>query len=183
LKIEKKVVEQFKAGNEMAFELIFHRSKGKLKGFLKKVLPRGEDEESLMQEVYVSLWMNRRSIETDRNLETYLFSIARNRVIDVMRKRFHQQQYLENLYKQLNDEPDNSLDTLAIVEYAELEKQIFSLIEALPEKRKLIFKLNKLEGLSYKEIAQRLNISENTVDTQIRSALSFLRQRTTHLTP
>jgi RNA polymerase sigma-70 factor (ECF subfamily) len=159
----------------MAFELIFHQTKGKLKGFLKKVLPYGEDEESILQEVYLNLWSGRKTIKPDKNFESYLFAIVRNRVIDVMRKRLHKQQYLEELYIQLKEGHENSLDTLAVVEYSELEKNIFDLIAKLPEKRQRIFKLNRIEGLTYKEIARKLNVSENTVDLQIRSALSFLR--------
>lgn len=175
LNIEKELVKQFKAGNEMAFELIFHRTKGKLMGFLKKVLPVGEDEESVMQEIYLKLWSKRTTVETDKNFEIFLFTLARNMVIDVMRKRLSKQKYLENLYSQLKEEQINSMDTLAAVEYSELEQKIFELINKLPEKRQEIFKLNRIEGLTYKEIAAKLDISENTVDTQIRKALSFLR--------
>jgi len=180
LKIGQELVEQFKLGNEMAFELIFHSSKGKLKGFLKKVLPGDEDEESVLQEVYLKLWSNRKSIKADKNFETYLFAIARNMVIDIMRKRLHKQKYLEDLYCQLKEGHENSLDTLAILEYSELEKKVLELIEKLPGKRQVIFKLNKLEGLTYKEIAVRLNISENTVDSQMRKSLAFLRGEMKH---
>ncbi|MDR1558041.1 MAG: RNA polymerase sigma-70 factor [Tannerellaceae bacterium] len=180
LNIEKELVEQFISGNEMAFELIFHQTKGKLKGFLKKMLPYGEDEESILQEIYLNLWASRKSINADKNFESYLFAIVRNMVTDVMRKRLHKQKHLEELYSQLKEEHENSLDTLAMVEYSELEKKIFELIEKLPEKRQLIFKLNRIDGLTYKEIARKLNVSENTVDLQIRSALSFLRNEMNH---
>lgn len=176
LNIELELVEQFKSGNEKAFELIFHRSKGKLKGFLNKVLPCGEDTESVLQEIYLKLWFSKKFIKKDKNFETYLFAIARNMVIDVMRKRLHKQKYLEILYHQLKESNDNSLNTLAKVEYSELEKKIFELIEKLPEKRQIIFKLSRINGLTYKEISKKLNISENTVDTQMRKALVFLRE-------
>jgi len=175
LTIEKELLEKFRLGNELAFELIFHRSKGKLKGFLIKVLPRDEDVESILQEIYLKLWYGRKSIDTDKNFETYLFAIARNMVIDVMRKRFHKQKYLEDLYYKLKQESVNNLDALAAVEYSELERRILELIEKLPKKRQIIFKLNRIDGLTYKEIAKKLNISENTVDTQMRNALVFLR--------
>ena len=180
LNIEQELVEQFKLGNEMAFELIFHRTKGKLKGFLIKVLPCGEDDESILQEVYLKLWSNRKGIKADRNLETYLFAIARNMVVDVMRKRFHKQKYLEDLFCRLKEGYKDSLDTLAKVEYSELEKKVFELIEKLPEKRQLIFKLNRMEGLTYNGIAARLNISENTVDSQMRKPLFSLRAEIKH---
>lgn len=180
LNIEKDVVSLFISGSEKACEIIFHRTKGKLKGFLKKVLPKDEDEESIMQDVYLKLWSTRRFIQPDRNFETYLFAIARNLVIDVMRKRLHKQKYLENLCRQLNEGQKNSLDTKTIVEYSELEKKIIDLIDQLPEKRRAIFKLNRLEGLTYKEIAEKLNISENTVDSQMRKALAYFHLEMEH---
>ena len=180
LNTDKEIVELFKSGSELAFELIFHRTKGKLKGFLNKVLPTGEDLESVLQDIYLKLWSNRKSINTDKNFETYLFAIARNRVIDVMRKRLHKQKYLEELYVEMKKQSENSLDTLAKVEYSELEMKIFELIGQLPEKRQEIFKLNRIDGLTYKEIAAKLHISENTVDSQIRKALGFLRTEMKH---
>jgi RNA polymerase sigma-70 factor (ECF subfamily) len=178
--IEHELVEQFGAGNEMAFELIFHRTKGKLKGFLLKVLPSGEDAESILQEIYLKLWSNRKAIKTDKNFESYLYAIARNMVVDVMRKRLHRQKYLEELYCHLKESDENCFDTLANVEYSELEAKIFELIEKLPEKRQIIFRLNKIDGRTYKEIANRLNISENTVDSQMRQSLAFLRTEMKH---
>lgn len=180
LVIEKELVDSLRLGNEMAFELIFHRSKGKLMGFLKKVLPQDEDEESILQEIYLKLWSGRKSIKADKNFETYLFAIARNMVVDVMRKRFHKQKYLEELYNQLKAGSKNNMDTLVHIEYSELERKIFELIEQLPEQRQIIFKLNRIDGLTYKEIAEKLEISENTVDSQIRKALTFLRTEMKH---
>jgi RNA polymerase sigma-70 factor (ECF subfamily) len=173
LNIEKELIEQFVSGDDRAFELIFDRSKGRLKGFLRKVLPGGEDEESVLQEIYLKLWTTRIFIQPDKNFEAYFFSIARNLVIDVMRKRLHRQKYLEDLYRQLKENQKNGLDTCAAVEYSELERKIFSLMQQLPEKRREIFRLNRIEGLTYREIALKLNISENTVDSQIRKALAF----------
>jgi len=180
-KIEEELVRQFISGSEKACELIFHQTKGKLKGFLIKVLPKDEDAESVMQDVYLKLWSTRELIQPDRNFETYLFAITRNLVIDIMRKRLHKQRYLEDLYLQLKEGQKNSLDTSYILEYSELERRIIELIDRLPEKRREIFKLNRLEGLTYKEIAEELNISENTVDTQMRKALTYFHIEMEHL--
>ena len=179
--IEHELVSRLKAGDELAFELIFHRTKGKLKGFLKKTLPYDEDAESVMQEIYLKLWLNRKSVKTEKKFETYLYAITRNMVIDILRKRLQRNNYLEELYSQLNGREENSLDTLATVEYSELENKIFDLIEQLPERRQLIFRLNRLEGNTYKQIAEKLGISENTVDTQMRQALAFLKTELKHI--
>lgn len=180
LNLEKELVEKLRHGNEMAFEVIFHRSKGKLKGFLLNVLPVEEDVESIIQEIYIKIWSSRKSIKANRSFETYLFAIARNMVVDIMRKRFHKLKYLEELCSQLKDEGSDCFDGQKILQYTELEKRIYELIEKLPEQRQIIFKLNRIEGLTYKEIAKKLDISENTVDTQMRSALAFLRQGMKH---
>ena len=178
--IERELVNQFRLGNEMAFELIFHRTKGRLKGFLLKVLPVDEDIESIMQEIYLKLWDNRKSVKVERKFETYLYAITRNMVVDLMRKRFQKQKYLEELLSNLKEGDENSLDTSVVVGYSELEKRIYEAIERLPEKRKIIFKLSKIDGLSYKEIASKLDISENTVDSQLRKALTFMRSDMKH---
>ncbi len=180
LHIGKELVDQFISGNELAFELIFHKTKGKLKGFLNKVLPAGEDAESLLQEIYLKLWSTRKSIQPGKNFEAYLFTIARNMVIDVMRKRLHRQKYLEGLFSQLQEGFGNNLDTMTMVNYSELEKKLFELIERLPEKQKEIFKLNRIEGLTYKEVAAKLNLSENTVDFQMRKTMAFFREEMKH---
>jgi len=174
--IEKVLVEKLRQGDEMAFEVIFHRTKGKLKGFLVKVLPVGEDVESILQEIYLKIWSSRKSIKTNRSFETYLFAIARNMVVDVMRKRFHKQKYLEELCSQLKEEGNDCLDGDQILQYSELEKKIYGIIEQLPDQRQIIFRLNRIDGLTYKEIARKLDISENTVDSQMRNALAFLRK-------
>lgn len=171
--IEKEIVVRFISGSEQAYEVIFNRTKGKLKGFLKKALPKDEDAESVMQDIYLKLWTARKFIQPNKNFETYLFVIARNLLIDLMRKRLHKQRYLEELCRTLQEDQTNNLDTKAVVEYSELEKMIIKLIDQLPEKRREIFRLNRLEGLTYKEIAEKLHISENTVDSQMRKALAY----------
>jgi RNA polymerase sigma-70 factor (ECF subfamily) len=56
------------------------------------------------------------------------------------------------------------------------EEKLQELINQIPERRREIFRLSRFEGLSYKQIAEKLHISENTVDSQIRNALAFLRK-------
>lgn len=177
--IEKELIEKLRKDDEMAFEIIFHRSKGKLGGFLSKVLPVGEDKESVMQEIYLKIWSSRKSIKANRSFETYLFAIARNMVVDIMRKRYHKQKYLEELCSQLKDQ-ERGDDGHKLLQYSELEKKVYESIEKLPQKRKIIFRLNRIDGLTYKEIAKKLSISENTVDSQMRSALTFLRKEMKH---
>jgi RNA polymerase sigma-70 factor (ECF subfamily) len=67
-------------------------------------------------------------------------------------------------------------DGIETSQSGEAEEKLQKLINEIPERRREIFRLSRFEGLSYKQIAERLNISENTVDSQIRNALAFLRK-------
>jgi RNA polymerase sigma-70 factor (ECF subfamily) len=167
------LMPRIKNGDEVAFELVFHRYKGYLLDFINKSLPKEEDAEGIVQEVFVKLWTNRDKLDPSKSLNAFLYTIARNELYGHLRKLLSKRKYLEELYFSSND-PVNTPEKE--IEYLELEKTVASLIKSLPEKRREIFILSREEGLTYKEIARQLGISENTVDTQIRKALSFLKE-------
>jgi RNA polymerase sigma-70 factor (ECF subfamily) len=79
---------------------------------------------------------------------------------------------MENLAPQISDEENNA---------ESLELKLQKAVEKMPCRRKEIFSLSRFEGLSYRQIAEKLDITENTVDTQIRKSLLFLRQEFNNL--
>ncbi|MGV8095056.1 MAG: RNA polymerase sigma factor [Mangrovibacterium sp.] len=165
---------RIKQGDEVAFELVFHRYKGYLLDFISKSLPQEEDPESIVQEVFVKLWISRDNLDPSKSLNAFLYTIARNQLYGRLRKLLSKRKYLEELYF---SSTVSSNTTEKEIEYHELEKTVADLIESLPAKRREIFILSREEGLTFKEIAGKLGISENTVDTQIRKALSFIKER------
>lgn len=170
---DKELLGRIKNGDEVAFELVFHRYKGYLLDFIRRSLPKEEDAEGLVQEVFVKLWMNRHKIDPSKSLNAFLFTIARNEIYDRLRKLLSKRKYLEELYYSSRESDEQSEKQM---EYDELKETVDNLVGQLPEKRREIFMLSREEGLSYKEIAIRLGISENTVDSQIRKALSYLKE-------
>ena len=165
---------RLRKGDEVAFELVFYRYKGKLYNFIRHSLPADEDAEGLVQEVFTRLWINREQLDPEKSLNAFLYTLARNEMFGYLRKLLVRRKYLEGLNSNLI-ETGNSTERQ--FEYEELEKEVNRLIGEMPEKRRKIFELSRNEGLSYKEIAHQLGISENTVDTQIRKALGFLREQ------
>lgn len=163
-----------KNGDEVAFELVFYKYKGKLYDFIRRSLSEEEDPESIVQEVFVKLWMNRAELDPQQSFNGYIYTIARNEIYGQLRKQLTRKKYQEELLHQLTD---SSNTTDRQIEYQELEKIISKLIEETPEKRREIFRESRMEGLSYREISEKLHISENTVDTQIRKALGFLKNK------
>lgn len=157
----------------MAFEILFYRYRGKVGNFIKRSLPPQVDLEETVHEIFLRLWTNRERLDADRPFAPYLFRIARNMVVDELRKNIEHSVYL-NEGTFYTDFGTNSTEQK--IEEAELQNWFKALLNKLPEKRREIFELNRLEGLSYKEIASKLNISENTVDTQIRRTLKLFRE-------
>ena len=161
-----------KKGDDAAFELAFKqwRSKGYYY-FLRKTNSE-EDAKDLIQSTFLKLWNYRNSINTDFSLDQQLFHIARTVLIDHIRKA--------NKQKEINAEVDvvtrqKSLENFQSMEF-DTKRQMQRILKDMPELRRKVFELNKLEGYSYKEVAAHLGISEKSVDNHLVKALRKLRQ-------
>lgn len=171
---DSELVDRIKRGDEVAFELVFYKYKGKLYDFVKRSLPHEADPENIVQEVFVKLWVTRAALDPQQSLNAYLYTIARNEVFGHLRKLLVRKKYMEELHHQMIESSDT---TNRQIEYDELESIILKIIDEMPEKRRQIFRESRVVGLSYREISEKHHISENTVDTQIRKALSFLKTK------
>ncbi|TKG89810.1 RNA polymerase sigma-70 factor [Puteibacter caeruleilacunae] len=163
MNFDKNLIRRFKEGDQKAFEEIFEESKGNILNFVRNSIPKGEDAESLVQEIFVNLWMSRANIDEHKSFNAYIYTIGRNQVYNYLKRLLHQKKYLESISHE-------SRTSYNEAEFWEFENYLYQCIEELPPRRKEIFKLAKIEGKSYREIASTLNISENTVDVQLRKA-------------
>jgi len=170
---EQELLQRLVHGDEVAFELLFYRYRGKVGHFIKRSVPSYIDMDETVHEVFLRIWINREKLDAQRPFGPYLFRVARNLIIDLLRKNIEQTVYVQD-DSLLNDLGVN--DTELKLEEKELQTWFRSVLEELPEKRRSIFEMNRLEGLTYPEIARKLSISENTVDTQIRRALQYFRE-------
>jgi len=171
---EKILVKLMKAGNSFAFEkLYFHYSK-KLFNFTLGILRSREDAEGIVQNVFTKIWETRSEIDTDLSFGAYIFRIARNMMLNQIKKKINERQYIKYL---LTIPEESPLSVEQEINLLELNVEIESIISELPEKRREIFRLSRHEGLTYKEIAEKKNISVNTVNTQISKSLEYIRDR------
>ena len=173
LHTEKELVKKLKDGDSFAFEVLFYKYRNKVKGFARKMVPSQIDPEETVQEVFIKLWLKKEMIDPDKDFQSYLFSIAKNLVLDHIKSAVNRKLYFVDEHFQQDILSDESLDGSIPIDF---EDQMLRLIEQLPERRREIFRLSRFEGMTYKQIAERLNITENTVDSQIRNALAFLRK-------
>jgi RNA polymerase sigma-70 factor (ECF subfamily) len=170
---EVKLLLRLQKGDERAFEILFHRYKNRVKGFVHKMLPPHISSDKIVQEVFIKIWLRRKKIDSGKKFSSYLFAISKNLVLDEIKLAVHKKLVYVESHVLEEVAPEHN-------EYHSTETEMYSLLQKvlqkLPQRRRHIFSLSRFDGLSYKQIASKLNITENTVDTQIRKSLQFLRQ-------
>jgi RNA polymerase sigma-70 factor (ECF subfamily) len=177
--LERELINSLKKGNSKSFELIFKTYYPRLCVFAFHYTKQLESAEDLVKDVFVSIWNNHKNLEIKTSLSGYLFRSIRNSCINYLeRDKNHNNLSIEEMGR-LNikiQEPLSEDYLMGKILANELEEQIFSEIEKLPDSCKEIFKLSRFEGLPHKKIAEKLNISENTVKSQIYNGLKKLKE-------
>jgi len=170
---EFELVKDLKKGDVLAFEKLFSSYSKKLLYFAKGYLESEEDAKSMVQDVFLKVWENRSNLKLDQSFNSYLFTIAFNFIRMYYRKKYREDRKIKEYQYTASDvyEIDGE------IEFDELAEIIDNAIEQLPEKRRLIFRMSREEGLSNDQIANKLSISKKTVENQITHALKFLRNK------
>jgi RNA polymerase sigma-70 factor (ECF subfamily) len=175
--LEAEFVLSLRAGNVKSFSELFDRYGKRLYFFAKGYLKSGEDAEEIVQEVFMKIWDNREELSSEKSFESYLFTIAKNGILNTIRKSRSEQAYLS--YAKIHPEKNILLDEE--LNFIELEAAYHQIIENLSPRRKEIYLLSREQHLSNAEIAEKMNISVKTVENQMTSALSEIRKRLRNL--
>ena len=173
---DKLLFDGIKRGYEQAFEQLFRRYYQPMMRFVWGYVKCEAIAEELVQELFTKIWENRKTLNINRSVKAYLYTSARNMSLDYLKHKV-----VENAWEQ--EKKALHLDTLpeSTIEKNLHNKMVLQEVEkaiqSLPERRRLIFILSRYEDMTYKEIADFLDISVNTVETQISRALSALREQ------
>jgi len=168
----KSFIKLIQTDDKNAIDLLYARYSKRLFKFAFSYLKTEDDSLDVVQEVFVSVWENRKKLNADTNWEAYLFTVAKNTILSIFRKKISEKNYLDHL-RQISIVSQNSNDEQ--LDYNYLSEKIQSLIDQLPEQRKLIFRMSKIEGQSNKAIAEKLNISVKTVEDHMTKARKFIK--------
>lgn len=152
-----------------SFEALFREMFKPLCSFALKYVKDLDEARNLVHEVFISVWDKYDTLPDDTNFRSYLFTSVRNRSLNYLRYA-KKHLTLEKVSEHTFSEQNTSMET------AELEKEIELAINSLPEKCRQVFELNRMEGLKYAEIAEKLGISVKTVEAQMSKALNVLRE-------
>ena len=157
----------------VAFDAIYNQYSVRLYGFVLRYIKIEADAEEIVQDVFLKIWKAHKNIDICCFFESFLFTIAYNSTISMLRKRASERKYLEHLAKKF--QIDQAPDLIEEIEYNELDEKLKSLVDKLTPRQKEIFQLSRYKGLSHEQIAKELNISTNTVKHHLVAALSFLK--------
>ena len=163
------------------FDSIYINNFSRLFLFAKEYVLFDEEAENIVQDIFLMLWEKREALRVDVSLTAYLFTLVKNKCIDFLRHQMVEQMYSENVKHEYNEELNVKLLALESFDHnfsseEDIETLLRNAIDKLPERCRLIFIKSRIEGKKYKEIAEELNLSVNTVEGQISIALKKLRE-------
>ena len=160
------------SNDEVAFRELYIRYKGRLWNYIFAFLKADDESDDLIQEIFIHLWELRHSVNPELSFSSFVYTIAKNKVLNYFRDRDMDLQYKKALTMSRPIEMD-SID--ADIIYLEYKKILVSAIEQLPPQRKRIFNMSRIEHKTHKEIALQLNISVSTVQEHISASLQFIK--------
>ncbi len=170
---DQELIQLWQQGHLQAFDVLYERYYIKLVNIAWKKTGDPQIAQELAQDVFVALYKQLPKLKPEISLDGYLYISLRNRVFNhhrsllVQEKRQHQSTY--NLI------PVRNTASCEPLEAKELELEINKKIHSLPPQCRTVFLLSREERLTNKQIAERLNISVNTVEQHMRKAIAFLR--------
>jgi len=164
------LISLFQSGDRAAFDEIYERYWDKLFVVAARRLGNLDEAKDIVQEVMFRLWQRRGIFSLQGYLSSYLAAAVKYEVINkIVRQR------KEGRYKLTSLPANTDNSTQEYLDFSALEQRLTVLVKALPEKCRMAFTLSREHGMSQKEIARHMQISENTVESHLKKALKFLR--------
>lgn len=164
----------FQAGARDAYAQIYDRYWAIMYVYARKVLADEDDAQDIVQEVFTYLWHKGPTLSIKTSLSAYLYTSVRYRIFDLMdhkKVRTDYKVYLQQFIEEGIYITDNRLREKEMI--AVIEKEV----SLLPEKMRQMFEMSRNEGLSHKEIAEKLGVSDLTVKKQVSNAVKILRTK------
>ena len=155
--------------NPFQFEVVYKQYFSSLVGFAFQYVESSEIAEDVVQDVFGKVWNQSGELDIRTNIKSYLFGAVRNACLNHLRHEKVKQVHVD-------ESSGDEMDQIDFLEMDELQELIQHTLDQLPEKRRQVFELSRFEGKKYQEIAEELDISVKTVETQMSRALRALRE-------
>lgn len=169
---DSELVAALKSGDMRAFDAVFMRWYPQVNKFLRSIIKEKALAEDLSQMVFMKLWLGRDQLDPSKSFKNYLFVLARNGALDVLRLK--KCILMEDISVPVEVPAADNADTLA--EYDEVNSRILQIMNNMPPQRSFVFNLSRFQNMSNKEISEMLGVSVRTVEKHIELALRDLRK-------
>ncbi|MDN5216482.1 RNA polymerase sigma-70 factor [Fulvivirgaceae bacterium BMA12] len=166
------LLKAIRYGQKKAFNILFDRYASQLHHVALKYTGSPDKAEDIVQETFVKVWTHREKLQPHLPFVPYIIRISKNLIINRAKKRLHEQAYLRYkslVHQDIGDTTENH------VFLKELKDLLETKVAQLPEKRKKIYQMSREQGLTNREIAKKLVVSESTVENHINKALKDLK--------
>jgi RNA polymerase sigma-70 factor (family 1) len=171
---ERELVIQLIAGDAVAFNHIYDHYQPTLCIFAFRFTKSKPAAEEIVQEVFIKLWEHRHQVEPGHHFESYLKTIARNHILNMLKKAARDKVLQQLLYERMQALSFLPADRLHEKEIELLHQQA---ILTLSPRQKMAYILRKQEGMSYAEIADQLHVSKHTAKNQAGEAMRNIRRQ------
>lgn len=168
------IVENIRRGEIRSFELLFNQYAGQLVRYAATIVKDKDEAEDVVQQLFVSLWTKKETMEVNTSLKSYLYRSVHNSSLNRIKQQTVKESYAE-YFTYVSD--GTTAGAVAELEGKETDGVIMRAIEELPEQCRIIFKMSRFEQLKYQQIADQLGISVKTVENQMGKALKHMRLR------
>ena len=165
---------------EKGFKQVFESFYPRLLRFAIEYVKDKREAENILQDVFLTLWEKRNTLKTDTNLTAYLLTLVKSQCLNYLKHKRVVEAYSKKT--QTTNEQETIFNYYAIskfnpeqIDIESLELLVEKAISELPEQCRKVFELSRYDGLKYKEIAKKMNISVKTVETHMSNALKILR--------
>ena len=172
-KPDRNIFKEIKKGNLVTFEKLFRKYYAGLCNYANKYLKDLDRAEEVVQELFYKLWEKRNKLDINVSLKSYMYRAVYNGCLQYLNHRAIEIKY-ENYYKKQTKGYDR--DASEAMNMQELNEIINETLNSLPERCRNIFLLNRQDGLKYREIAKKLDLSIKTVEANMGKALKLLRK-------
>jgi len=170
---DKRLLQLIANGDEPAFKTLFEKYRGKLYTYLKGIIKSPEVSEEIVMDVFLKIWIGRKTVIEIQHFDSFLFRIAHNKAIDFLRA-LHRDQTLFNLvWEEIQLAATETAD--AGLKEKESEAILQKAISRLSPKRRLVYELSRENALTHDQIAAYLNLSKSTVNNHLVESLRFIR--------
>ena len=170
---DSEIIRRIRQGDKQEFEKLFRSSYVSLVRYAKTILKDHDTAEEIVQDLFFRLWQDRSNITIESSLNGYLFRSVHNKSLHFI----EHQKVIDRHAGEIAASADETAEPVTdAIYYSELQSKVARVLERLPERCSVIFRMSRFEGLKYNEIAEKLSVSLKTVEANMGKALKEFRK-------